>query len=138
MEPLFPEDARRMVEGYIEHYNNVHLNSAVGHISPNLETAQNIVRFLGSRLRDTHIASNRPEARHRVATRTAFHRGGVCMHRAERLAQFAPQTRCRSVQPDRNRAVAEPSANNKRPDTIQIWRCKKVYALATGETDRRM
>jgi len=40
MEPLFPEDARRMVEGYIGHYNNVHLNSAVGHISPNLETAR--------------------------------------------------------------------------------------------------
>ena len=28
------EDARRLVEGYVEHYNNVRLNSAVGYITP--------------------------------------------------------------------------------------------------------
>jgi putative transposase len=28
--PLSLEDARRLVEGYVEHYNNVRLNSAVG------------------------------------------------------------------------------------------------------------
>jgi putative transposase len=29
--PLSLEDARRLVEGYVEHYNNVRLNSAVGY-----------------------------------------------------------------------------------------------------------
>jgi hypothetical protein len=33
--PLSLEDARRLVEGYVEHYNNVRLNSAVGYITPN-------------------------------------------------------------------------------------------------------
>jgi len=28
--PLSLDDARRLVEGYVEHYNNVRLNSAVG------------------------------------------------------------------------------------------------------------
>jgi putative transposase len=28
------EDARRLIESYVEHYNNVRLNSATGHIMP--------------------------------------------------------------------------------------------------------
>jgi len=32
--PLSLEDARRQVEGYVEHYNNVRLNSAIGYITP--------------------------------------------------------------------------------------------------------
>jgi putative transposase len=28
------EDARRLVDGYVEHYNSVRLNSAVGYITP--------------------------------------------------------------------------------------------------------
>ena len=27
-------DARRMVQGYVEHYNNISLNSAIGYITP--------------------------------------------------------------------------------------------------------
>jgi len=32
--PLSLEDARRLVEGYVEHYNSVRLNSAIGYITP--------------------------------------------------------------------------------------------------------
>jgi putative transposase len=32
--PLSLEEARRLVEGYVEHYNNIRLNSAVGYITP--------------------------------------------------------------------------------------------------------
>jgi hypothetical protein len=32
--PLSLEDARRLVKGYVEHYNNVRLNSAIGYITP--------------------------------------------------------------------------------------------------------
>jgi putative transposase len=28
------EDARRLVSAYVEHYNNVRLNSAIGYITP--------------------------------------------------------------------------------------------------------
>jgi len=33
-DPLSLEDALRLVEGYVEHYNNVRLNSAIGYITP--------------------------------------------------------------------------------------------------------
>ena len=32
--PLSLEDARRLVKGCVEHYNNVRLNSAIGYITP--------------------------------------------------------------------------------------------------------
>jgi hypothetical protein len=32
--PLSLEDALRLVEGYVEHYNNVRLNTAIGYITP--------------------------------------------------------------------------------------------------------
>jgi hypothetical protein len=32
--PLSVEDARRLVEGYVDHYNNVRLNNATGYITP--------------------------------------------------------------------------------------------------------
>jgi hypothetical protein len=32
--PLSLEDAQRLVHGYVEHYNNVRLNSAIGYITP--------------------------------------------------------------------------------------------------------
>jgi len=32
--PLSLEDARRLVQGYVEHYNTVRLNSAIGYITP--------------------------------------------------------------------------------------------------------
>jgi putative transposase len=32
--PLSLEDARRLVKGYVEHYNNVRLNSAIGYVAP--------------------------------------------------------------------------------------------------------
>jgi transposase InsO family protein len=32
--PLSLEDARRLVQSYVEHYNTVRLNSAIGYITP--------------------------------------------------------------------------------------------------------
>jgi len=32
--PLSLDDARRMVEGFIHHYNNIRLHSAIGYIAP--------------------------------------------------------------------------------------------------------
>jgi putative transposase len=32
--PLSFEDARRLVEGYVDHYNDIRLNSAIGYITP--------------------------------------------------------------------------------------------------------
>ena len=32
--PLSLEDARQLVDGYVEHYNDVRLNSAIGYVTP--------------------------------------------------------------------------------------------------------
>ena len=32
--PLSPEDARRLMESYVEHYNNVRLNNSISYITP--------------------------------------------------------------------------------------------------------
>jgi putative transposase len=32
--PLSLDDALRLVQGYVEHYNNIRLNSAIGYITP--------------------------------------------------------------------------------------------------------
>jgi len=34
--PLSLEDVRRLVQGYVEHYNNMRLNSAIGYITPDM------------------------------------------------------------------------------------------------------
>jgi len=66
--PLSLEDARRLVEGYMEHYNDARLNSAIGYITPKdmlagrqeeinaegdrkLEEGESSGRFAGARLR---------------------------------------------------------------------------------------
>jgi putative transposase len=49
--PLSLEDARRPVERYVEHYNNVRLNSAVGYITPK--------DMLAGRQREIHAERDR-------------------------------------------------------------------------------
>jgi transposase InsO family protein len=72
--PLSLDDARRLVEGYVEHYNNFRLNSAIGYITPKdmlagrqqeihaerdrkLEEARNSGRFIASRLLEERKAN---------------------------------------------------------------------------------
>ena len=70
--PLSLDDARRLVEGYVEQYNKVRLNSAIGYITPKDMLAgrqqgihaernrswrrrENSGRFAGARLRRTNM-----------------------------------------------------------------------------------
>ena len=53
--PLSLDDARRLVEGYVEHYNNVRLNSAIGYITPK--------NMLAGRQKEIHAERDRkPES----------------------------------------------------------------------------
>ena len=49
--PLSLEDARRLVEGYVKHYNDVRLNSAIGYITPK--------DMLAGRQQEIHAARDR-------------------------------------------------------------------------------
>ena len=49
--PLSLEDARRLVQGYVEHYNDVRLNSAIGYIT--------LKDMLAGRQQEIHAERNR-------------------------------------------------------------------------------
>jgi hypothetical protein len=49
--PLSLDDARRLVSGYVDNYNNVRLNSAMGYISPK--------EMLAGRQREIHAERDR-------------------------------------------------------------------------------
>jgi len=49
--PLSLDDARRLVSGYVDHYNNVRLNSAVGYITPK--------NMLAGRQHEIHVERDR-------------------------------------------------------------------------------
>lgn len=44
-EPLSLEDAKRLVQQYVDRYNNVRLHSAIGYVTPNDMPAGRQVRF---------------------------------------------------------------------------------------------
>ncbi|MBZ5621347.1 MAG: hypothetical protein LAQ69_21855 [Acidobacteriia bacterium] len=45
------DDARRLVQGYVDHYNNIRLNSATGYITPK--------DMLAGRLHEIHAECDR-------------------------------------------------------------------------------
>ena len=49
--PLTLEDAKRLVQRYVEHYNNIRLNSAIGYITPK--------DMLAGRLQEIHTGRDR-------------------------------------------------------------------------------
>ncbi len=49
--PLTPEDARRLIERYVEHYNTVRLHSAIGFVTP--------ADMLADRQNEIHAARDR-------------------------------------------------------------------------------
>ena len=72
--PLSLEDARRLVEGYVEHYNYVRLNSAFGYITPK--------DMLAGRQQEIHAGRDRKleEARkqRQIRRQRASIKGSVC------------------------------------------------------------
>ena len=49
--PLSLDDAQRLVRGYVEHYNNIRLNAAVGYVTP--------TDMLAGRLQEIHTKRDR-------------------------------------------------------------------------------
>jgi putative transposase len=62
--PLSLEDARRLVEGYVEHYNNVRLNSATGYVTPNDMLAGRQVEIHAERDRKLEAARQQRHRHH--------------------------------------------------------------------------
>jgi transposase InsO family protein len=57
--PLSLDDARRIVAEYVEHYNTVRLNSAVGYVTPNDKLLGNDVAIFAERDRKLALARDR-------------------------------------------------------------------------------
>lgn len=54
--PLSLEDARRLVGGYVEHYNNVRLHSAIGYVTPKDKLEGREMEIFSSRNRKLELA----------------------------------------------------------------------------------
>jgi hypothetical protein len=65
------DDARRLVEGYVDHNNNVRLNGATGHITPKDILAGRQLEIHAERDRKLD-AARETTARHRKAARWAW------------------------------------------------------------------
>jgi Integrase core domain len=76
--PLSMEDARRLVKGYVEHYNNVRLHSAIGYITPkDMPDNPKAIPFRGSNSggRSSHLLKK-------------AHYPGVAVHMTQLQARF--------------------------------------------------
>jgi putative transposase len=69
--PLSLEDARRLVEGYVRHYNEVRLHSAIGYVTPAAKLAGHEVMIFAERDRKLEAARGR-----RQKARDASRAGG--------------------------------------------------------------
>ena len=65
--PLSLEDARRLVEGYVEHYNNERLSSAVGYITPKDMLAGRQAEIHAERDRELEAARKQRKVRRHLA-----------------------------------------------------------------------
>jgi len=67
--PLSIEDARRLVDGYVDHYNAVRLHSAIGYVAPKDRLEVRLVEIFAERDRKLEAARLKRQLR-RHATRT--------------------------------------------------------------------
>jgi len=65
--PLSLEDARRLVASYVDHYNNIRLNSAVGYITPKDMLAGRQQEIHAERDRKLEAARQQPQIRRQQA-----------------------------------------------------------------------
>jgi transposase InsO family protein len=66
--PLSLDDALRMVQGYVEHYNNIRLNSAIGYITPKDMLAGRQHEIHAERDRKLQVAWQQRQARRQQAS----------------------------------------------------------------------
>jgi len=66
--PLSLDDALRLVQGYVEHYNNTRLNSAIGYITPKDMLAGRQQEIHSERDRRLEKARRQRQLRRRQAT----------------------------------------------------------------------
>lgn len=85
--PLSLADARRLVEGYFEHYNYVRLNSAIGYITPKNMLVGRQQEIHAERDRKLEEARNQRQIRRQRATRPAKDMGD-CVKNAVYLPKF--------------------------------------------------
>ena len=65
--PRLREDVRRLVKGYVEHYSNVRLNSAVGYITPKDTLAGRQREIHAERDRKLEVARKQRQVRRQQA-----------------------------------------------------------------------
>ena len=70
--PLSLEDARRLVEGYVRHYNEVRLHSAIGYVTPAAKMAGQDPEIFAARDRKLEAARERRKVARAAAREAAL------------------------------------------------------------------
>jgi putative transposase len=70
--PLSVEDARRIVAGYVEHYNTVRLHSAIGYVTPLAKLQGREQAILAERDRKLEAARERRKQKRHAARQAAL------------------------------------------------------------------
>ena len=76
--PLSLDDARRLISGYMDHHNNVRLNSAMGYITPNYMLAGRQPEIHSERDRKLDAARKQRQIRRQQSRLTHRSRPGGC------------------------------------------------------------
>ena len=95
--PLSLADARRLVAGYVEHYNNVRLHSAIGYVAPADRLAGREPVIFAERDRKLNEARRRRQAR-REAARTGDLKNMIAAATIERDNDDQPVKRKRALE----------------------------------------
>jgi len=69
--PLSLADARRLIAKYVEHYNTVRLNSAIGYVAPKDKLEGRAEAIFAERDRNLHEARERRKARRQRIRKSA-------------------------------------------------------------------
>jgi Integrase core domain len=80
--PLSLDDARRLVQGYVEHYNNIRLNSAIGYITPK--------DMLAGRQQEIHTQRDRKLAAARCQRQISRRKAAVTSNGQQQLLPKVP------------------------------------------------
>ncbi len=83
--PLSLDDARRLVEGYVAHYNNVRLHSSIGYIAPADKLAGRGPTILAERDRKLEAARQKRERARATTQSLDGPRSGNCRPNGEAL-----------------------------------------------------
>jgi len=95
--PVTVDDARRLIEGYVDHYNRVRLHSGIGYVTPQDMLAGRQVEIQAARDRKLEAARQQRQLRRRQAP--LLHAGALPQRKVKWPHQVETEAGAAGMQP---------------------------------------